>query len=128
MLLVDLPDESGGATADVNATLTIAAETLRERYPAMFKPSHSCRAPHLNVDVLRAEMFKAEVLSRNGLKSADQLVDWIEQRNAELAKRPDEAWGGTGRVKGAAALDKALDKARKEGLFLGLSWEWLQQS
>ena len=63
MLLVDLPDESGGATADDNALLTSAAEALKKRYPEMFKPSQNCRAPHVNVDVLRNEMLKAEVRS-----------------------------------------------------------------
>ena len=126
VLLVDLPDESGGASADTNATLTIAAEVLRERYPSMFKPSHACRPPHLNVDVLRTELFKAEVLSRHALKSADELVDWIEARNLELADRPDESWA-SGKKKGSAALDKALDKARGHKFFLGLGWDWLQR-
>ena len=63
VLLVDLPDESGGATADDNALLTSAAEALKKRYPEMFKPSQNCRAPHVNVDVLRNEMLKAEVRS-----------------------------------------------------------------
>ena len=31
----------------------------------MFKPSHGCRSPHLNVDVLRAEMHRAELLTRH---------------------------------------------------------------
>jgi len=128
VLLVDLPDESGGASSADNATLTVAAETLRERYPAMFKPSHACRAPHLNVDVLRAEMHKAELLTRYDLTSPAQLIEWLEARNAELAGRPDGDWGAghaDRAKKGTPALENALGKAREQSFFLGLSWDWL---
>ena len=50
---------------------TSAAEVLRERYPEMFKPSHNCRPPHLNVDVLREHMHKAELISRLKVGDAD---------------------------------------------------------
>lgn len=121
-----MPDESGGASADDNAVITSAAEALRERYPAMFKPSHACRSPHVNVDVLRAHLFSAEVLGRYEIESPEQLVAWVEARNAELAARPDGEWGD-GRKKNSAALEKALSKAREHKFFLGLSWEWLEQ-
>ena len=54
----------------------------------------------------------------------------VRRSQAELAARPDASWnGGTDRAKaGSATLDKALVKAREQGLFIGLSWEWLQQS
>ena len=32
------------------------------RYPTMFKPSQRCRAPHMNVDVLRNEMHEVLLL------------------------------------------------------------------
>ena len=128
VLLVDLPGESGGASSGDNAVLTAAAETLRERYPHMFKPSHACRSPHLNVDMLRAEMHSADVLTRQGITSSEALVDWIEAQNEELASRPDDAWGsGSDRAK-KATLEKALGKAREQKMYLGLSWEWLHRA
>ena len=127
VLLIDLPDENGGASDKNNATITIAAETLRERYPGMFKPSHGCRPPHLNVDVLRAEMHKAELIERNKIKSAEQLVDWIEARNLELAAKTDDEWGDGAKTKSGTALEKALAKAREQGFYLGLSWDWLDK-
>ena len=57
--LVDMPE--GGASASENMILTEAAEELRRRYSAMFKPSQACRPPHLNVDNLRDEMHQASL-------------------------------------------------------------------
>ena len=93
----------------------------------MFKPSHGCRPPHLNVDVLRAEMHKAELIERNKIKSAEQLVDWIEARNLELAAKTDDEWGDGAKTKSGTALEKALAKAREQGFYLGLSWDWLDK-
>lgn len=42
----------------------------------MFKPSTSCRPPHLNVDVLRNEMHKAGLVQRLGMHTGDELVTW----------------------------------------------------
>lgn len=123
--LVDLPE--GGATPQANAVLTEAAERLRERHPAMFKQSHGCRAPHLNVDVLRNEMYKADLVGRHGLTSADALLAWLDARNDELATREHGEWSLQGsRVSSRDALNKALGKATEQRLFLGLTWEWLQ--
>lgn len=123
VLLIDMPE--GGASESDNAKLTTAAEVLRERYPEMFKASHNCRAPHVNVDVLREQMHKAELLGRLGVKTAEQLIEWIEGTNALLATRTDAEWSG-GRAKTGAALEKALGKAREHRFFLGLSWDWLE--
>ena len=125
VLLVDLPE--GGASESDNAVLTIAAEELRERYPDMFKPSHGCRPPHINVDVLREELHRAEILQRERLTSAEQLVGWIEARNEELAGRAEGEWSaGAARVKSGAALEKALAKAKDQNFYLGLTWEWVR--
>ena len=50
VLSIDLPTpEIGGATVSENAILTGAADLLQNKYAAMFKESHSCRVPHMNV-------------------------------------------------------------------------------
>ena len=73
--------------------LTQAAESLRAQFPAMFKPSTSCRAPHLNVDALRNELHKAALLQRRDISSSAELVAWLLQaacgdwpRSAEMAR------------------------------------------
>ena len=51
----------------VHLCMRMVMQVLAERYPAMFKPSHSCRSPHVNVDVLRAEMHRVGVLSKHAI-------------------------------------------------------------
>eukprot|EP00908_Phaeocystis_cordata_P008251 Transcript_18912.p1 GENE.Transcript_18912~~Transcript_18912.p1 ORF type:complete len:447 (+),score=207.07 Transcript_18912:120-1460(+) len=124
--LIDLPE--GGASREENAVLTEAAEAMRERYPEMFKSSAKCRAPHINVDVLRNELHAAKVLSRHELSSTEQLLQWLEARNAALAAREAGAWTPQGsRVSSGDALQKALAKARRENLYLGMTWAWLHE-
>ena len=125
VLIVDLPE--GGASDHDNAILTAAAEELAQRYPAMFKPSHGCRPPHLNVDMLRAELHRAEVLSRHKLTSAAELLDWVDRANRDLGARSDEQWASTGaRAKSETALGNALSKARQNAFYLGMGWDWLK--
>ena len=126
VLLVDLPD--GGASDKDNAILTEAAEELSRRYPAMFKPSHNCRPPHLNLDLLREQVHRAELISRLEIRSSEQLLEWFETANRELGARSDYEWSlSGGRSKSGSALSKALSKARENGLFLGMEWDWLQK-
>ena len=95
----------------------------------MFKASQACRSPHLNVDVLRAELHRSELLRRHQIRTADQLVEWIEQTNRELGSRTDSAWRGAAgegaRTKSDGALTNALAKAKEHQFWLGLGYEWL---
>jgi len=93
----------------------------------MFKPSHGCRSPHLNVDVLRAEMHRAELLTRHKLSTSDALLNWVESANRELSRRSEKEWAAAGaRAKSGAALSKAMGKAHEQDFYLGMSWDWLK--
>ena len=60
---MDLPEGvEGSASKSDNAVLTAAAEQLRAMHPDMFKASANCRAPHVNIDMLRNELHAADVL------------------------------------------------------------------
>ncbi len=83
VLLVDLPTAAGGAPAADKGALEGAAGALAgalrsaalrcfrvrvltcvcvcaaARFPAMFKPSVACKAPHCNIDSLRDKLFQA---------------------------------------------------------------------
>jgi hypothetical protein len=61
--LVDMPGE--GAAAHVRAVLAEAAAALAERHPAMVKPSARCKAPHINLDVFRDEIFQVRPRQTN---------------------------------------------------------------
>ena len=128
--LIDLPEDFGGASRDENQLLTAAAETLKARYPAMFKASQACRAPHLNVDTLRNELLDAGVVSRHGMRSAEELLEWLEARNEALGARSDAEWEearktAVCRAKTAGALETALAKSSEHAFYLGLTQEWL---
>ena len=123
---VDL--EAGGARGDVRAALDSAAAALAAEYPDMFKPSKNCRAPHVNVDSLRDELFQAGILD---VVPHGDLLPWLRERNAALAAYGDDRWLDPAfrcRASAPAARRKALDKARAHGLFLGMTWDWLYAS
>ena len=54
-----------------------AAEKLRSKFSAMFKPGSACRTPHMNIDNLRDELFQAKVVTRYGFEDDDQLFQWL---------------------------------------------------
>ena len=129
--LVDFPEGvEGSASKNDNAVLTAAAEQLRELHPEMFKPSAKCRAPHVNVDMLRNELHAADVLGQHKLTSADALLAWLDAHNEALAARDDAAWvtASGSRAASGDALKKALVKAREKHMYLGMTWAWLHES
>ena len=80
----------------------------------MFKPSQSCRPPHLNIDNFRDALFAAEVIKKHNLKSSKALTDWIAARNEELRiKFQDEEVARTVPL-------KALEKAKQFEFYLGM--------
>lgn len=128
--LIDIP---GLVDAQQHAALAFAVESLRAKFKPMFKPTKACRAPHLNVDLLRQELYDANVLVRHcGIEAfgkgdeqaGDALLRWLLAANDGLASRSDDEWRES--HKGSqAAFTKALQKARDNGLYLGLEKSWL---
>eukprot|EP00291_Cryptomonas_curvata_P025995 CAMPEP_0172163526 /NCGR_PEP_ID=MMETSP1050-20130122/7320_1 /TAXON_ID=233186 /ORGANISM="Cryptomonas curvata, Strain CCAP979/52" /LENGTH=387 /DNA_ID=CAMNT_0012833725 /DNA_START=304 /DNA_END=1464 /DNA_ORIENTATION=+ len=121
--LIDLP--TSAVAPLVKEIIDGAAEGLRRKYSEMFKPSSQCRTPHMNIDNLRDELFQAEVVARGGFGSAGALLAWLEDRNTALAAIPDSEWVPRRRTR-SGSLGKALAKARAQGFFLGLEWDWLE--
>ncbi|EKX43054.1 hypothetical protein GUITHDRAFT_111100 [Guillardia theta CCMP2712] len=124
ILHVDIPIADVGASATHQAILSGAAERLQKMNPEMFKESQNCRIPHMNIDRLRDELHQAGVIDENGLKSDEDLLKWLEERNKELAQKDDHYWK---EFEGNATKMKALEKARKHNFFLGLNWQWLHK-
>ncbi|KAL1515212.1 hypothetical protein AB1Y20_004273 [Prymnesium parvum] len=125
--LIDLPDV--GAEPKDNEIITNVAQLLSTRYPNMFKPSHNCRPPHVNVDVLRNKIFQANIIRDKGIKSSEELLAWLEARNA--SQRAVAEALAAGKVEDVApnmaVRESALTKARKEDFYLGLGWDWLHE-
>jgi hypothetical protein len=118
--LVDLPTRDG-ASDELRERLDEAADALVSQWPDMFRASRSCRPPHLNIDLLRDELF------RSGAPDGD-LTEWLLARNTALGARDDAWWLSNSvrsRAASRAARANALAKARAAGFYLGLTWDWL---
>ena len=113
--LVDMP---GVAKVTDRRIIDGAASTLAETYPAMFKPSQKCRAPHLNLNNLRDAIFAAGVLKRHSIRNQKALVDWMMSRNEEMRMKYDIGGESTKNT-------TAETKARRNHFYLGLGLEWL---
>ena len=88
----------------------------------MFRPSRSCRPPHLNIDLLRDELF------RSGCVPDGDLAAWLMTQNDALGARDDKWWASSSvrcRAASKSARANALAKARDAGFYLGLTWDWL---
>jgi hypothetical protein len=117
--LVDLPGIA--LTKSDRNTINEGASRLEAAFPAMFSESQRCRPPHLNVDNLRDALFASDVVKRHGLKSPKALETWMLQQNDTMKQ---EYLSETS-AKAGAVSKSALDKAIKNGFFLGLDSSWL---
>lgn len=126
---VDLPGKASRLEAEVLAS---AVAALAVQFPHMFKDSVKCKRPHMHVDNLRDSLFQAKVVSALELRSDEDLLLWLLERNAELGARTDEQWfDALAPSKGSAAkapaksVVEAVKKSRLHGFFLGLDPNWL---
>ena len=117
--LVDLPG-IGLSKSDRN-TINEGAARLETAFPAMFSASQRCRAPHLNIDNLRDALFASDVVKRHGLKSPKALETWMLQRNESMKQE----YTVESSTKAGTVSKAALEKAVKNGFFLGLDSSWL---
>ncbi|KAG5179718.1 hypothetical protein JKP88DRAFT_261234 [Tribonema minus] len=121
--LVDMPGE--GAAAHQRAVLAEAAAALAEAYPAMVKQSSRCKAPHINLDVFRDDIFQSELMARHKLHTTAQLLAWLQEANDTLGQRDEAQWAQALSGRTTAASSAALKKARAHGFYLGLDKAWL---
>lgn len=68
--IIDLPDMVNEAEKEI---INQCAEALRIKYPKMFSPSQNCRLPNVNIDNLRDEIFKSNVVGRLNMDKTDQV-------------------------------------------------------
>eukprot|EP00514_Thraustochytrium_sp_LLF1b_P002085 CAMPEP_0184516576 /NCGR_PEP_ID=MMETSP0198_2-20121128/5105_1 /TAXON_ID=1112570 /ORGANISM="Thraustochytrium sp., Strain LLF1b" /LENGTH=357 /DNA_ID=CAMNT_0026906911 /DNA_START=89 /DNA_END=1163 /DNA_ORIENTATION=+ len=131
-LEVDLP---GAAEEHITAAIDNVSKILSEEYSAMFRPSLRCRAPHMNVDILRQELFESEkALSviraapkQDEETATETLLEWVRAQNARLARRSMEEWQASSmlRVKSQKHLQSGLGKSTTHDFFLGMDLSWL---
>ena len=120
--LVDMP---GVAKRTDRRIINEAASALSEMYPEMFKPSQRCRAPHLNIDNLRDNIFAAEIIKKHNIKSEKGLVKWIMEKNDELGKKFEKDPSNVSATASSNVSATALKKAEKFDFYIGLDMSWL---
>lgn len=115
--LVDMP---GVAPAKDRNLISQAVNRLEDKYPVMFSPSQRCRAPNVNVDNLRDNLFAANVIKRHNLKTATQLLDWMLAQNELFAAKYEKD-----KTAQSNYSPKAWSKASANKFYLGLESSWL---
>ncbi|GKY96411.1 hypothetical protein MPSEU_000600600 [Mayamaea pseudoterrestris] len=113
--LIDMP---GVAKVSERNAISAAAEGLLKQFPTMFSASQRCRAPNLNIDNLRDELFAAKIMSRHGIKSGAALEKWMLEQNDLLATK-----AANQELQGSFSQSQ-LQKAKASGFYLGLDKTW----
>uniref|UniRef100_A0A7S2WKL6 Uncharacterized protein n=1 Tax=Rhizochromulina marina TaxID=1034831 RepID=A0A7S2WKL6_9STRA len=117
---VDLPGSVNEVEREI---LNSAVSALAGQFPAFFKESTKPRKPNVNFDNLRDAIFRSHLISRHGVRTDQQLLELLLQKNDELSRRPDSDWLTYNKSKG---FPTALNKCRTQGFYLGLEEDWLE--
>jgi hypothetical protein len=65
------------------------------------------------------------IVERHGLKTAEELGQWLQQANETLSQKQDKDWKRALKGRNPLVAEKAVAKARKGGFYLGLDHTWL---
>ena len=107
---------------DIRLIITEAVEQLAILFPDMFKTSSRCRPPHLNVDLLRDDLYTTEFVLRHQVNSSEELLMKLIEINKKLGV---EYNGGIGVGKSGSKSSAVEVKAKQYAFYLGLgdkSW------
>lgn len=121
-----LTSKSDTTSVDTVTVLNEATDSLMSRYPDMFKPSSRCRPPHLNIDVLRDDLFQSDFVGRarvNGvaINSPSDLVDYLIGVNARLG----ESLKNDDPASHSKYMQNAIKKAIANDFYLGINKTWI---
>ena len=120
--VIDLPDV---AEEGEKKTINDGCELIRSKYEDMFKASTNCRMPHMNIDNLRDELFKSNIIGRENIENSSQLVEWIMARNTFLAKKKEAYWKKVYKGRNFDTIQKSLTKAKERNFFIGMDRNWI---
>lgn len=92
----------------------------------MFKPTSRCKVPHVNIDVLRDDLFNSNILAHYNISSSTNMIEKLEYINEQLAVKykslkndPEQAKTFT------KSYSTALNKAENYNFFLGMEKNWI---
>ena len=116
----DVPEEvEKEVVVDIRLIITEAVEQLAILFPDMFKTSSRCRPPHLNVDLLRDDLYTTEFVLRHQVNSSEELLMKLMEINKKLGVK----YNGVGKSGSKSSAVEA--KAKQYEFYLGLgdkSW------
>ena len=112
--------------SDCRTIINEAVESLCKRHPDMFKSTSRCKIPHVNPDILRDDLFKSDIIRRQGINSSEELVDHLFKINRNLASRytsRSPEFNKAGKL-----FRAALNKAIHHDFYLGMERSWIEQA
>ena len=86
--LIDMPTHDP-VSSKIKLAIDEAVESLEAQYPGMWGGPR-CRAPNLNADKFRNDLFESSFMTRNGLKTTKQLQRALKRANSHLMKKQNE--------------------------------------
>jgi hypothetical protein len=115
---------------ETNVILTNTLEQLKAKYSDMFKPTSRCKVPHVNIDVLRDELFTSNFISNYQIQNENMLLEKLMLINDQLAEKyqaiqQDEEQYALIFTK---SFENAFTKAKNFHFFLGMEKQWIFQS
>lgn len=100
------------------------------RYSEMFKPTSRCRAPHVNIDELRNDLFQSDLMVRGKLNSSQDLLKYLEGINSKVGEKllvEEKALDtdGNSSMLTSKSMLTAFQKAKKFQFYLGMDKSWM---
>lgn len=105
--------------------ITEGVTTLSSQYGEMFKPTSRCKIPHVNIDVLRDELFTSNFLLVRHIQTTDQLLEALKDVNEELHQQYQTIAENESNPSYTKSFQTALKKAQKFHFYLGMDKQWI---
>jgi len=132
------PVDTATPAVNIRDIITESVDYFRTKYPEMFKPTARCKVPHMNVDVLRDDLYNSPLFMASSsisssskkakkIQQASDLIALLEEKNRQLEEK---YVGMLNRPEELALYNKsfkaAIVKAQQQKFFLGMDKQWLE--
>eukprot|EP01040_Poterioochromonas_malhamensis_P004715 gene4715-5052_t len=105
--------------------ITEGVTALASQYGEMFKPTSRCKIPHVNIDVLRDELFTSNFLLVRHIQTTDQLLEALKEVNEELHQQYQTIAQNESNPSYTKSFQTALKKSQKFHFYLGMDKQWI---
>jgi hypothetical protein len=102
---------------------------MKKEFPDMFKPTSRCKIPHLNIDVLRDDLFSSNFVFNYQIMSEAELEKKLLQINEQLQEKYQKIMNEEKDMEAySKAFENAFEKSKKFQFYLGMEKQWIFQS